>query len=144
MRQRRAAVAAIATIAAAAALMLLMSACGDDGGSASSDVRVDTVGGIIRLTNTGPGAWGPDEAWRLGDEVRIGADPAAEEAFAFGDITGLTVAADGRSCSGSGGRAKDRASSGRSMRLRERPKATSSPGIRVCSASPGSQLTAAT
>jgi hypothetical protein len=98
MRQRRAAVAAIATIAAAAALMplLLMSACGDDGGSASSDVRVDTVGGIIRLTNTGPGAWGPDEAWRLGDEVRIGADPAAEEAFAFGDITGLTVAADGR------------------------------------------------
>jgi hypothetical protein len=77
-------------------LPLAMPACSDEPAPVAGGFSVDTVGGVVHLANSGAGQWSPGMEWRLGEPVRIGADPMAEEAYAFGDVGGVTVAADGR------------------------------------------------
>lgn len=72
-----------------------LTACGD-GGARDAGFAVDTLDGVITATNHGGGVWGADAGWRLRTPVRIGDDPLAEDPYAFGSITGLTVAPGGR------------------------------------------------
>lgn len=69
-------------------------ACGDSRAPAGG-FEIDTVNGIVTAINQGDGAWGGD-GWEVGEAVRIGDDPDAEGAYAFGNISGLTVGGDGR------------------------------------------------
>lgn len=95
---RRAVSHAVATTGAVIAVVLPLIAaagCGDQRVDVRG-VRVDTVGGVVRVHNEGSGAWKSGESWSLGPPVRIGSDPLAEDPYAFGSVTGVTVADDGR------------------------------------------------
>jgi hypothetical protein len=78
------------------AVVLTIAGCAGDADGGTAGVVVDTIGDIVRVTNIGPGAWRDGDTWRLGRIVRIGAEPLADDPYAFGSITGITVADDGR------------------------------------------------
>jgi hypothetical protein len=59
-------------------------------------MRIDTVGGIPRVTNEGDGAWRDREAWRIGEDGVLIGGVEGDDAYVFGDIAGLGVAPDGR------------------------------------------------
>ena len=63
----------------------------------TDDVRVDTIAGVVHVTNGARGAWGDVAAWEVDLEraVRIGA-AEGEEAYTFGRVSGVYVAPDGR------------------------------------------------
>src|SRR5690606_577141 len=63
----------------------------------TDDVRVDTIAGVVHVTNGARGAWGDVAAWEVDLEraVRIGA-AEGEEAYTFGRVAGVYVAPDGR------------------------------------------------
>jgi len=77
------------------ALVLASATCGDRG-TGNGGFEIETVGDVVYARNTGSGAWSVDAAWRLGTPVRIGADPMAEDPYAFSAIRGVTLGADGR------------------------------------------------
>lgn len=69
----------------------LCSSCSGDSGD--HRVVVDTVAGVERVTNAGPGRWGEGDAWRVDTTgVVIGAveDPPEE---VFGSVSGVAVGA---------------------------------------------------
>lgn len=86
----------LASVGAPLALTATLAACAAEAAPAAGGFTVDTIAGVVHLTNSGTGLWPVGQEWRLGSPVRIGADPMAEEAYAFGDISGVTVADDGR------------------------------------------------
>jgi hypothetical protein len=78
MIQRTAPMLALATLVTAVA-------CGDLRGPRRGEVMVDTLdSGAVRVRNPERGAWGPGEAWRLVEELRIGA-AEGDGPDAFGD-----------------------------------------------------------
>lgn len=79
-----------------ASLLILAAACSgadDDPGAAARAVEIDTVAGVVHVTNRGPApaTWVPDTA----RAVRIGVVEGAEP-YVFGSITGVWVDPDGR------------------------------------------------
>lgn len=78
-----------------APLLLGPGGCGDPGGGSGARVRIDTVAGVVRVSNEGTGRWGPDAAWRLGEPaLRLGTvEGAGPEAF--GEIVAVAVGSDG-------------------------------------------------
>lgn len=80
------------------ALLVGISAC--DGGSRSSSgpsVLIDTVGGVVHVTNEGPGLWRSSKPWGVDTSraLRIGvvSGPAP---YVFGAIAGVVVGPRGR------------------------------------------------
>lgn len=78
-----------------AVLMFLAAACASGEGGHGAGVTIDTVAGVVHVTNAGAGVWA-EAGWRVGSPVRIGGDAMAEEEYAFGNIAGLTVGPDRR------------------------------------------------
>lgn len=74
----------------------LACACGGDAPVATG-VRVDTIGGVVHVLNTGAGLWAPDERWRVDTArmVEIGAVEGGDP-YVFGRVTAVVTGADGR------------------------------------------------
>jgi len=84
------------TILFAAAIGPLIAGCATDESAGTAAMRVDTIGGIPRITNRGDGAWHDGEAWRVGESGVVIGGVEGDDAYVFGDIAGLAVAPDGR------------------------------------------------
>jgi hypothetical protein len=72
-----------------------IAACAGDSDD-SSGMRVDTIAGIPRVTNTGNGAWAPGDAWTVEEAGAVIGDVGGADEYVFGEIAGLGVAPDGR------------------------------------------------
>jgi sugar lactone lactonase YvrE len=89
MMQRTAPILALVTL-------LPVMACGDWRGPRAGEVVVDTLdGGIVRVRNPDSGVWGEAEAWRLVEDLRIGA-AEGEGPDVFGDPIFVQVDDAGR------------------------------------------------
>ena len=79
--------------------LLALGACGADSDASSppAAVEVDTLGGIVHVTFSGPGAWATGSPWRV-DTARAVTIGAIEgpEASVFGQVAGVVVGRDGR------------------------------------------------
>lgn len=74
----------------------LLSACGEGADPAWGEITVDTLAdGTIHVLNPGTGLWGEEPAWRLVEDVRIGA-VEGEGPDVFGQIRGVAVDSRGR------------------------------------------------
>jgi hypothetical protein len=66
----------------ALAAVLTTTACGDWRGPRAGEVVVDTLdSGAVRVRSSTEGVWGEGEAWRLLEDLRIGADDGGPAAF---------------------------------------------------------------
>ncbi len=80
------------------AVTLTAAGCGAGQTSMQADgARVDTIAGVVHVTNGARGAWDDDAAWEVDVEraVRIGVVDGEAE-YVFGRIGGVWVAPDGR------------------------------------------------
>lgn len=75
---------------------VVLAACSDAGvGDIGFTVSTDSLG-IVHAENRGSGSWMPEQVWQIGTPtVRIGSLDGSEE-FAFGRISDVAVAVDGR------------------------------------------------
>ena len=87
-------IANVLLLAAALGLPFL-AGCAADESSDGATMRIDTVAGIPRVTNEGDGVWRDGEAWRIGEDGVLIGGVEGDDAYVFGDIAGLGVAADG-------------------------------------------------
>ena len=91
---------AVRTLVAPAAALLILAAgaCADGAGAPALAWRgsVDTLpGGVIVVRNPAAGMWDSATAWRVEEELRIGAADG-EGPDVFSDVRDVAVAADGR------------------------------------------------
>ena len=78
-----------------ALLLLGLTGCVDDGARIPGSARVDTLDGIVQVTNTGPGIWTDDSAWSVQEEFRIGGShPPPSHLFTSG-VLAPAVGPDG-------------------------------------------------
>lgn len=68
-----------------------------DGGDRAEQVRIDTLqSGAVAVRSTDEGSWGPGEAWRAREVVRIGSEDAVDPVLLFADIWDVTLDELGR------------------------------------------------
>jgi hypothetical protein len=82
---------------AALLIVAVAAACGGDR-SAQWEGSVTDSAGVAIVQNTATGLWGPDEGWRLTEELRIGTAEGEPE-YQFGQIqpaSSIAIASDGR------------------------------------------------
>lgn len=82
-----------------AGLLLLGTACegGTDRGQEGHGVRVDTrEDGRVVVSNPEEGSWGPEDRWRVEEQLRIGASMGGDEAELLSDVRGLAEDGLGR------------------------------------------------
>ncbi len=78
-------------------LVSVLAVMGCAGGERQGQVEVDTLeSGAILVHNSALGTWGPGEAWRAVEEVRIGSADATDPVVLFADVWDVTVDALGR------------------------------------------------
>lgn len=84
---------AAAGVTLAAAGVVLPACSGGEGGAGWGGAVVDSAG-VALVSNPGEGVWTPETAWRVEEDLRIGA-LEGDESLQFGAITGIDVADDG-------------------------------------------------
>lgn len=88
--------AAATLLASALAVALAACGAGDRAPSGAWAGTIDTLaGGIVHVQNPETGIWGPDDAWRIEEELRIGVPDGAGPEL-FGEIADLAVDDYGR------------------------------------------------
>jgi len=78
-----------------AAALMVLAACGGAGSRAEWAGTVRDSAGVPIVENPAAGLWRPGEAWRVIEELRIGAVEGEPE-YQFGNIAGIDADSDGR------------------------------------------------
>ena len=84
----------LSRFSALAIVLCFVGACTGDSSSAWQGTITDSAGVTI-VQNPAEPLWGPDEAWTLTEELRIGTAEGEPE-YQFGTLSGIAVASDGR------------------------------------------------